>query len=524
MNAAHAYVNAVIQRGRDGMQPPGFDPDWSDAPRDGKFYPGAETIPLPAGELTASATLQDGLADGGGAGGFTLDTLGGMLLDSYGRIGRRLAVHANYDVPTLPGYPQARWARGTASGGARYPVSVYWAAGPGGPLLPGVYHYSSPHHAMQRLLAGDVTGEVREAVGDPALTDHTDQYLVLGIKFWQNSFKYGNFSYHVVSMDIGTIVQTWRMWARAHGLDVEPVLWFDEHRLTRLLGLPDGEEGVFAVIPLRWRSERKGKHPAFASAAPRVRLADSELSKHTRGFEMGDEVHAATLENAAVRPPAGAAKAAAPEVRGQGPAIPLPPPRSLGLPVREALRRRTSSFGRFTPDHALTPEELATALAGARAGALAADVGAQGLTKSYVFVNNVEAIAPGSYEFDPEQNALLPVKTGPQGRFLQEHYFLDNYNLELAGAVIVPAARALTAVDALGARGMRLVNAEIGAVSQAVYTACAGLGIGCGAALGFDNRAYIQELGLRSTDEAPLVILLIGHERPDTADFRYEIA
>jgi nitroreductase len=109
------------------------------------------------------------------------------------------------------------------------------------------------------------------------------------------------------------------------------------------------------------------------------------------------------------------------------------------------------------------------------------------------------------------------------GEFLQPTYFLENYNLEEAGAIIVPSLRADALYDSVGDRGYRLANAVIGAVAQAVYLSAAGLGLGCGAALGFDNPAYVEELGLDGTGEAPLLILMVGRERERAADFRYEI-
>lgn len=96
---------------------------------------------------------------------------------------------------------------------------------------------------MQRLLTGDVSAQVRAAVGDDALLGDTDQFLILGVNFWQNAFKYNSFSYHVVTMDIGALLQTWRIWARAHGLHISAALWFDEERLGRLLGFQPEQEG-----------------------------------------------------------------------------------------------------------------------------------------------------------------------------------------------------------------------------------------------------------------------------------------
>ncbi|MEU6207959.1 nitroreductase family protein, partial [Micromonospora musae] len=103
-------------------------------------------------------------------------------------------------------------------------------------------------------------------------------------------------------------------------------------------------------------------------------------------------------------------------------------------------------------------------------------------------------------------------------------YFLSNYNLEQAGVVIVPTIRTIAVLDAVGDRGYRLVNATIGAVSQSFYTAAAALDVGGGVALGFDNISFIEELDLDGTGEAPLLIMLLGHERARPADFRYDIA
>ena len=92
-------------------------------------------------------------------------------------------MQANTDLGVAAAvHPRQLVWRGTASGGGLYPVSVYWVSGPSGPLTPGLYHYSPPQHAMQRLLAGDVSGQVREALGTPDgdLATDTDQFLVLG--------------------------------------------------------------------------------------------------------------------------------------------------------------------------------------------------------------------------------------------------------------------------------------------------------------------------------------------------------
>ncbi|MFD7221330.1 nitroreductase family protein [Streptomyces sp. NPDC059892] len=538
MGYAHDYAAAIMQRGRIPMEPADFVPDWADRPRKAKFYPGVESFPLPDTDFPEWATVAAGCrpAEPGHAQRpFTLGSLSGMLRDSYGLTGRRLGVQTNTDLAALPHYTQANWSRGTASGGGLYPVSVYWVSGPSGPRTPGVHYYSAPHHSMQRLLAGDVTGEVRAALGEGAAGTDRDQFLVLGIKYWQNAFKYNSFSFHAVSMDLGAIVGTWRIWARAQGLSVEPALWFDEERLSHVLGVPHEEEGVFAVVPLAWEGAEPsaGLSTAALADVPAVRHTDVERSRTVLRFETLQRIHAATAEAATDRPEPGAlAPAAAIPPSGTATPVALPEPESPTVSVRDALRERRSSFGRFDASRPVTTAQLAATLDACVTASLGGDTeqpdepggsAAPGLVTLYAFINHVEGVAPGAYAYDPAGHALRPVVTGPPGPFLQRNYFLSNYNLEQAGVVIVPTIRTAAVLDAVGDRGYRLVNGTIGAVAQTFYTVASALGLGAGVALGFDNISYIEELGLERTGEKPLLIMLLGNERPRPADFRYEI-
>ncbi|WP_328540359.1 nitroreductase family protein [Streptomyces sp. NBC_00344] len=532
MGDTHDYATAVMRRGRVAMEPADFVPDWADRPRKEKYYPGAEQFPLPDGGFPDDAAVARGLSGPHGDASFSLPLLGGMLRDSYGLVGRRLAVQANTDLGTLPMYTQANWSRGTASGGGLYPVAVHWVSGAAGPMTPGVYHYSPSHHAVRRLLTGDVSGQVRAAVGDPGLHRDTDQFLVLSVKFWQNAFKYNSFAYHVVTMDVGALLQTWRMWAQARGLRLDPVLWFDEPQLGGLLSAREDEEGVFAVVPLRWEDTGNPAAPGAARPLPTrpsaVRRAEQERSRRVIAFETVRQVHSATVRDAAVRPAPGALRpAVAPAVPPGGTRQLLPTAAPMPMSVRRALRTRRSSFGRFTGDRPLPAGHLTAALLAAVAGTgLTTDVtpaGSPPLASFYVFVNHVQGVAQGTYAYDHDAGELRLLKTGSPGAFLQAHYFLDNYNLEQAAAVIVPAVRTHAVLDAVGDRGYRLVSAGIGAAAQAVYTAAAACGTACGVALGFDSVAFADELGLTGTGELPLLLMLVGNERGRPADFHYDL-
>ncbi|WP_435735397.1 nitroreductase family protein [Cellulosimicrobium sp. PMB13] len=523
MGYAHDYATAIMHRGRTPMPPADFVPDWGDAPRRFKLYSGAVTFPLPDVPVSADAdapSVAAGFAATGGDEPFDLASLSAMLRFSYAIQGRRLAPTANSDLASLPRYQHANWYRGTASGGGLYPCSTYWIAGPGADVNPGVYYYSPAEHGMQRLLAGDVVERLRRIVGPVA--DDATQFLVVGVKYWQNAFKYNSFSYHAVTMDVGTTLQTWRTWAAAHDRQINPVLWFDQADLSDLLGLEPDAEGLFAVVPIAWDT---AEQPSAQPGAGRVVRTDKERSKVVIEFETITKIHRATAAAADDRLAVGSLREVGAVLRDDGVVIELPEPDELTMPLVTALRRRRSSFGRFE-GRPITASELAASLAASVSARIPNELDGPddgNLVKLYVFVNHVTDIPPGVYEYAPEANALRLISTDEPGAFLQESYFLANYNLEQTAAVVVPSVRTHAVLDAVGDRGYNLVNATIGAVSQNFYTAAAALGLGAGVALGFDNISYAERLGITVLDEAPLLIMLLGHERAGSGDYHYEL-
>lgn len=527
---AYEYASMIRRRNREPMPHPEFEPNWSDKPRQFKYYPGALSISLaspseaPAG--MPAATVADGLGADAEDGPFTIALLGGMLHASYGVSGRRLAVQANPDVVGYPYYARANWNRGTASGGGLYPCSIYWIAGPGAEVTPGVYHYAPRAHAMTRLLAGDVTGYVRDALDEQT---HATQFLVVGVKYWANSFKYNNFSYHAVAMDVGTVVQTWKLWAGGRHR-IEPRVWFDAEALSSLLGIGSDAEGLFAVVPLTW-SEHGDENSAPPDADVRVRRQEHEKSRRVKQFDLVQRMHQATTRAATNRPPTEAltpVTVAPPAGEGTPPAagdVVLPEPSRLDMPVREALRSRRSSFGRFSSHQPMATADLAALLQASAAARMPTEVDAPGdggLATFYVFVNHVKGVAPGAYAYDAANQWLRLIRDEAQGLFLQQNYFLTNYNLEQASVVVAPAIRVEAVLDAVGPRGYNVVNATIGAISQAYYTAAAALDLGCGVALGFDAVSYIEQLGLGETGETPMLIMMAGPERASVSNYRYE--
>lgn len=531
MSVVHDYVEAIVRRGRQPMPPYGFEPDWGDQPYRHKVYLDAESFPLPDPPVPdpRSGSLADGLTSAPPpetVAELDLDTLAAMLRDSYGLGERRMGVNGNKDNLGRTWYGAATWSRGTASGGGLYPLEVYCVVGPGAPLAPGIYHYYTPHHSLRRLLAGDVTPHVRRALGDAT---GGNCFLAVSVKIWKNSFKYNSFSYHAVTMDVGTLLGTRQLWTTARGIRLEPRFWYDEAALDDLLGLDPAAESVMAVVPIAWGDT--GTTAARPTAA-RVSKVEREKSRRLIRFEQVDEVHLAAAAPTAP-PTADAVREVYTDISedtadgtGAGrPVVPLPPADAglLADPPTVALRRRRSSFGRFSSHPRLTAQTLSTVLRYATTGGRLAlrevpQTPTLGLSRVGVFVNHVDGIRPGTYDYRPGDGALGLVSAERLSPFLQRQYFLDNYNLEQAAAIVTVLSRPTAAVASLGDRGYRVTNADVGSLAQAFYTCAAAAGIGCGAALGFDNESLRERFELTDGDQWPLLIIMLGHERADVAE------
>ncbi|OZM73052.1 hypothetical protein CFN78_12590 [Amycolatopsis antarctica] len=520
------YLDDVLRRAP--MSPEGYEPDWADHPWQYKVYEHADRLALPP--PAAGAGSLDGVLFGdapAGHGQWSAGLMSSLLLYSYGLIGRRTRITGNPQQEGQIPYPGAVWARGSAAGGGLYPCEIYWVPGAGDRGLPGIYHYSAPHHAMNRIALGEAATRVREALGDitgpaaPSGEDAGGGYLLVTVKLWKNSFKYADFAYHCVTMDVGCLLATWHAIARSGGVSLAPRMWFAEAALDRLLNVDPLAESVFAVVPLPGAPPAPHEPPP-AAAAPPVRVSEVERSARVTRWPRVERVHhAAFVEERAPRARA-LDPAALPDGAGDGVrALPAAEHGRLGAAPAEVLRNRKSSFGRFSANPPLPAVDLATLLAAtARHPIVHPELRSPGVrtTRVVALVQHVDAVPRGVYDYAPEEHGLRAVAGCEDVSGLQQYYALSNYNLEQAAALVAIVARPHRFLGVAGARGYRLLNAEVGAIAQNLYLTAAALGVGCGAVLGFDNAALAPRLGLSGTDQWPMLLLMVGGEREGEAD------
>lgn len=525
-----AYVDAVRDRPRRSLDEEGFAPDWADRPAPHTVHPGARELPLPtATDTGATGTLAYALARatalkpaGPGPGtGLTLQRFATALQLTAGVLTRRWQIDWNGDADRRARLSGAAWGRGTPSGGANYPWELYWAAAPGLPVPPGLLHYASGRHTLERLSTGDPTSAIRAALpADPAADAGvpTGGYLICTLRPWKTAFKYGNFAHHVATLDIGAFLGSWSLLRLAAddpgGAAALPA--FDESAVNALLGLDPGQESAYALLPLTWdpaerRAPRAGTVPPSGPAAagpgrPRPR----EKSRSVRHIPAPAALLRATAATAATvstsataaapsRPSASESlPSAAPAGRPVEPAGPaeagllLPDTTVPAADLADLFSRRRSSCGRLDPLAPLAAGDLAAALH--CAAAAAAGGGREPLLRIRVLAQRVEGIEPGAYHYEPARRALVPVGSGTT-RLTEPDYAMRNYSVAHAGAVVAFTWRPASDLATHGPHGYRRAHAEAGAAAQYLSLAAQALGLGCGLALGIDPRAVDLAVG-----------------------------
>ena len=302
MGYAHEYATAILRRGRVPMEPGRLRPGLGGPPAQGQVLPRTPRRSRCPDRGCRGAGHRWSAACSGrrGTGAFTLPLLGGMLRDSYGLIGRRLAVQANTDLGTLPSYTHANWSRGTASGGGLYPIGVHWVAGAGGPVTPGVYYYATPHHGMQpaagrrrhRRGAARRWADLPEAADTP-VPGARRQVLAERLQVQQLLLPRRDDGHRRPAADLADVGRRPRPAASA------PPCGSTRAGSAACSGSTRAEDGVFAVVPLhlgggtagrvtpdapddaRRRCRRGCTGPTRRARTPSVRVRDRASAMHT---------------------------------------------------------------------------------------------------------------------------------------------------------------------------------------------------------------------------------------------------
>lgn len=435
--------------------------DWGDPPPPFKRHAGASRQSLPAPGAARAAS-------------FDLAALADILWHTTGVTETRGGLHL----------------RASPSSGALFSTELYVAvrALPG--LAPGLWHYDSQSHALERLRDAAADELQLGAMADEALRAAPALVAATAI-FRRSGHKYRDRTYRYVLADLGHALENLRVAAGALGVPTRFVAAFDEARAAQTLGVNEAEEGVLAVIGLGASMAAAAPHaskPATPASSEPSAARWLAPSPSVSGAPLGvtAAVHAATSLRAASAPsPASAA-------------MPLPrpsPSELIELPAAVhvapdwlhtiATRRSVRRYAR-TP---LSPQVLAAVLS--RMTTLHEPLLSPAVRVNVV-VHAVSGLAPGAYRYEPARHALVR-RGGPAIlREAARAAALDQDVIGDAAAVFVLAIdRAAFAADPFGpARGYRHAYLEAGLVGERVYLEAVARGLGaCAVGAFYDDEA-----------------------------------
>jgi len=129
--------------------------------------------------------------------------------------------------------------------------------------------------------------------------------------------------------------------------------------------------------------------------------------------------------------------------------------------------------------------------------------------KLYVVAGNVEGLAVGIYEYEPETHTLVKIMDGDQRQSLAQAALGQTSVENGAINIIITAIYEITTVK-YGERGIRYVHMEAGHAAQNICLEAVVLKLGAVTVGAFDDAGVQQVLQLHD-DEVPLYIIPLGN-------------
>jgi SagB-type dehydrogenase family enzyme len=126
----------------------------------------------------------------------SLNNVAHILFNSYGTTGRMtLSFGIEQDARAVP------------SGGALYPLELYFAAHKVDGLEPGIYHYDVEGHSLELVRQGQFSAEFGRALFYEDMFKNVAGTLVITAVPRRSSLKYGERSYRFINLEAGHVGQ-----------------------------------------------------------------------------------------------------------------------------------------------------------------------------------------------------------------------------------------------------------------------------------------------------------------------------
>jgi SagB-type dehydrogenase family enzyme len=127
--------------------------------------------------------------------------------------------------------------RTVPSGGALYPLEIYFYTGRVESLPAGLYHYNPSANRLRQLFEGDLAAQIADGLVQPDLAGSSSVIFFITAVFERSTFKYGDRGYRFTLLEAGHVAQNINLTAIGLGLGSTNIGGFFDRQIDALLGL-----------------------------------------------------------------------------------------------------------------------------------------------------------------------------------------------------------------------------------------------------------------------------------------------
>ncbi len=143
-------------------------------------------------------------------------------------------------------YPRA--FRVVPSGGALYPLELYFYGSSVTGLATGLYHYNPTKNHLRLLRKGDASETLAQALIQPELVQQCSLLIFITAVFERSIFKYGERGYRFIMLETGHVAQNINLVTVALGLGSVNIGGFLDRNVDAWLGLDGLSHGTLYLI------------------------------------------------------------------------------------------------------------------------------------------------------------------------------------------------------------------------------------------------------------------------------------
>jgi SagB-type dehydrogenase family enzyme len=123
------------------------------------------------------------------------------------------------------------------SGGALYPLEIFFYSKLTDGLKAGLYHYNPSKNHLRFLLPGDHTRRISEAMVQPEIGQNASLMVFLTAVFERSVFKYGDRGYRFILLEAGHVAQNINLVSNALDLGCVNIGGFFDREIDEFLDL-----------------------------------------------------------------------------------------------------------------------------------------------------------------------------------------------------------------------------------------------------------------------------------------------